>query len=379
MRLTSLKQQSLAISLVLFFLASTFFMSQRSFSAAQSETNDNIELSQPLTLRWEYLSDNTINLTPATDGERIYLPLSAGTLVSLSVYDGQLIWKMDIGGELSSSPIADERMVYVASETRLEPSKLPRATGAVRALGREGGITQWMRTLPLPIRGALAMNQTTLFGGASDGRVYALRKKTGEILWIAQLYVSINSELAVIGSRVYLGSEDGSLYSIDQATGKTIWRYRTRDIVRGRVAAADGLIFFGSADGYVYAVEENTGRLRWRARTGAAVQTVAVAGNGLLAASLDNFVYRFSLAKGDRLWKHQLEGRLPAQPLTAQDGALFIPLSSSTGIVLDFHDGKQLNLLPLGEEAGIAAAPIRAGKTVLVTTRYGLRAFSRPD
>lgn len=377
MRLTSRKQKYWATCLGLFFLALTYDTGRPS-TAGQKEAHDQIELAQPLTLRWEYLSDHTINLTPTTDGQRIYLPLSEGTMVSLSANDGQLGWKVEIGGELSSSPIADERMVYVASETRLEPSKAPRATGAVRALGREGGITQWMRTLPLPIRGALAMNQTTLFGGASDGRVYALRKKTGDILWIAQLYASINSELAVIGSRLYLGTEEGSIYSIDQATGKTFWRYRTRGAVHGRVAAAEGLIFFGSADGYVYAVDENAGRLRWRARTGAAVQTVTVAGNGLLAASLDNFVYRFSLSKGDRLWKHQLEGRLPAQPLTANDGALFIPLSSSTGIVLDLHEGKQINLLPLGEEAGIAAAPITVGKTLFVTTRHGLRAFARP-
>ena len=42
-----------------------------------------IALSQPLTIRWQYQSDRTVNLTPATDGERIYLPLAEGMLVSL--------------------------------------------------------------------------------------------------------------------------------------------------------------------------------------------------------------------------------------------------------------------------------------------------------
>jgi hypothetical protein len=73
-----------------------------------------------------------------------------------------------------------------------------------------------------------------------------------------------------------------------------------------------------------------------------------------------------------------MAGRLPAQPLTAADGALFIPLSSDAGIVLDLRDGKQLNLLPLGEDASIAASPIVAGKIIFVTTRHGLLAFSRP-
>ncbi|MDX6692445.1 MAG: eukaryotic-like serine/threonine-protein kinase [Blastocatellia bacterium] len=365
---------------LLFFLLLLVQASSSSLpSRLQAEAANQIELSQPLTLRWEFRSEDTINLTPATDGVRIYLPLSAGSLVSLRVDDGQLIWKMDIGGDLSSSPIADEQAVYVASEARLDESKTPRATGALRALGREGGITQWMRTLPKPVRGALAMNQNTLFGGASDGRVYAIKKSSGEVLWLAQFPAALNSQPTVIGSRLYLGSEDGTLFALDQGTGKTLWRYRTRGAIKGSVAAAEGMLFFGSADGYVYAVNESNGRLRWRTRTGAAVQAVAIARNVLLATSLDNFVYCLSLPKGARLWKHQLAGRIPSQPLTANDGALFIPLSGEAGVVLDLRDGKQINLIPLGEEASVAASPIAAGKLLFVTTRHGLLAFSRPN
>ena len=348
-------------------------------ASLRRQANQQAELSQPLTLRWEYSSDETINLTPATDGERIYLPLAEGYLVSLNAADGQLNWKMDIGGELSSSPIADERAVYVASETRLTGnSKTPQATGALRALGRAGGITQWMRTLPMPIRGAMAINQTTLFGGASDGRVYAVRKRTGEMLWLTQFPTSFNSHLTAVGTRLYLGGVEGSLFALDQVTGKTLWRYRTRGAVSGPVAVADGLVFFGSADGYIYAVNESTGRLRWRTRTGAGVQTVAIAGSGLLATSLDNFVYYLSLSRGVRHWKQQLAGRLPAQPLTTTDDALFIPLSSDAAVVLGLRDGKQVNVLPLGEDASIAASPIMVGKVIFVTTRHGLLAFSRP-
>lgn len=375
---TSQKHRLWAIKLLILLLALATVPQRNPSASIQTDIANQAELSQPLTLRWEYISDETINLTPATDGERIYLPLSEGTLVSLSAVDGQLIWKMDIGGELSSSPIADDRAVFVASETQLESSKMPQATGALRALGREGGITQWMRTLPMPIRGALAMNETTLFGGASDGRVYAIRKRTGEVLWIAQFTTSFDSQPAVAGSKLYLGGVDGTLFALDHTTGKTLWRYRTRGPIRGRVAIAGDMVFFGSADGYVYAVNESNGRLRWRTRTGAAVQTVAIANSGLLATSLDNFVYYFSLTRGTRLWKQQLAGRIPAQPLTATDGALFIPLSGDAGVVLSLRDGKQLNLLPLGEDASIAASPIMAGKVVFVTTRHGLRAFSRP-
>lgn len=339
-----------------------------------------IKLSQPLTVQWRYLSEQTINLTPATDGERIYLPMAAGAIVSLRAANGQLLWKTETGGELTASPVADERGVYLASESLgATAGAKDTTTGALRAIARESGVTLWLRTLPMPLQTALAINQETIFGGARDGQVYAIRKRDGEILWNRQVNTPPSSRLSLIGTRLYLGGEDGKLYALDQKTGKTLWRYQTRGAVRGSATVGDGLVYFGSADGYVYALRETDGRLRWRARTGAGVQSVQSIGRGLLVASLDNFVYFLSAARGDRLWKRQLEGRLTAEPLATFDGALFTPLSGDSAVVLDLKNGKPLNSLPLGEDSNTAASPIIAGNVLLMTTRHGLVAFSHPQ
>lgn len=367
------------IKIIILLIALTYFPFSYSYAQTDSEADTQIALSQPLTVKWLYDSDLTVNLTPATDGNRIYLPLATGLIVSLRAADGQLLWKADLGGELSSSPIADDRSVYIASETIGDQGPVPRANGALRALGQEGGITQWMRTLPMPIRGALIANDVNLFGGSTDGRVYAIRKKTGDISWIMQHSASFASHPIISGPNLYIGSNDGFLFSLNQNTGKTNWRYRTRGAIRGQAVVVDGVVYFGSADGYVYAVREIDGRLKWRRRTGAGVQTVGFAQNGLLVASLDNFVYLLSFREGDSLWKRQLAGRIAAEPLIMSDGVLFTPLSSSTGVVLDLRDGKQLNSLPIGEDNSMAASPIVAGKILFVTTRHGLLAFSRPS
>jgi outer membrane protein assembly factor BamB len=346
--------------------------------ATDSKANGQVALSQPLTLRWQYTTDLTVNLTPATDGARIYLPLAAGTLVSLRAVDGQMFWRAEVGGELSASPVADELGVYIASETGMVQGAAPRAAGALRALGRESGVTLWMHTLPFPLRGALAMNEQTLFGGASDGRVYAVSKKSGEVAWMKQFSAPFLSIPTVSGQHLLLGSDDGTLICLDQKTGEQLWRYRTRGAVRGRPSVHQGVVYFGSADGYVYAVDETSGRFRWRTRTGAGVQAVTGTDGGLLVASLDNFVYFLSLAKGDRLWKRQLAGRIAAQPLAAADGALFTPLSGNAGVILDLRDGKQLNTIQTGEDNNTAASPIAVNDVLFVTTRQGLLAFSRP-
>ncbi len=341
--------------------------------------SDYIRLSQPLTVQWRYLSELTIDLTPATDGQRIYLPLAAGAIISLDSSTGQLVWRTETGGELTAAPVADPRGVYVSSESKGVTEGSAASTGSLRAIARESGVTLWLRPTPKPFQGALALNNDTIFGGTSDGKVFAVRKSDGEIRWQRQVEAPLASRLTLVGSRLYIGGEGGFLYALDQTTGKTLWRYQTRGAVRGSVAVGDGYVFVGSADGFVYALREADGDLRWRARTGAGVQSVLSISNGILVASLDNFVYYLSASRGNRLWKRRLDGRLTAEPLATFEGALFTPLSGDNGIVLDLKNGKQLNSLPVGEDSNMAAAPIIAGKVLLITTRHGLLAFSHPQ
>jgi outer membrane protein assembly factor BamB len=337
-----------------------------------------LDLSQPLTIGWRYDSNLTLNLSPAFDDQRVYLPLAGGTIVSLMGASGQLNWRSEMGGELSASPVADQHAVYVASETGKVETGARRATGALRALGRDGGVTQWMRTLAMPLRGALTLANGKLFGGGSDGKLYAFESRNGRESWSYDYGAPFNSQPVVSGSRVYIGSEDGNLLALDEETGKLIWRYRTKGAVRGPVANGNEIVYFGSGDGYVYAVNANNGRLLWRKRTGAGVQAVVRTSDELLVASLDNFVYKFSL-RGARSWKRRLPGRISSQPLVTHSAALFMPLSGSAGVVLELKQGRQVNLLPTGEEIATSASPVAVGEVVLLTTEHGLLAFTQPS
>jgi outer membrane protein assembly factor BamB len=351
--------------------------SQKQKSAAGTKPDEHAFLSQPLTVGWRYNSDLTLNLTPAFDQDRVYLPLAGGIIVSLKAGDGTLNWRSEFGGELSASPAADARSVYVASETGKPESGVRRATGALRALGKEGGVTQWMRTLAMPLQGSLTLADGKLFGGGRDGKLYAFDSNTGEVRWSFEYSAPFNSQPVISGARVYAGSEDGNLIALDEQTGKLLWRYKTRGPVRGPAAISNGVLYFGSADNYLYAVNTTDGGLLWRKRTGAGVEAVVRAGEDLLVASLDNYVYKFSL-RGKRLWKRQMPGRISAQPLITELEALFTPLSSSAGVVLQLRDGRQVNSLPVGEEITTSASPIAVGRIVLLTTEHGLLAFSQP-
>ena len=346
-------------------------------SAPRYHPPDLIALSQPLTVKWRYQSDQTSNHTPASDKTTVFLPLADGTLVALNAADGKLIWKAEAGGEFSAAPATDDRIVYAATQySKPQPGHVQ---GALRALSKTTGVTLWMRTLPAPLAGGLAAGEKAIFAGSSDGRVYAFDKHTGLTLWINQYSEGFSNEPSLAGHIVYLGTDAGGLLALDQATGQLAWQYQTHGAIHGSIAVSNGIAYFGSGDGYVYAFNEMRSKLLWRRRTGASVQAVVMVDNGLLAASLDNFVYFLSLKGGALVWRRQLPGRISARPVTASDGALFTPLSTDSAIVLSLRDGKPANTLSLGEENSSSAAPIAIENMVLITTSHGLLAFAAPQ
>src|SRR5215510_4214145 len=95
---SSLAKQLSRVSLAILLILTGFTISLPSTTGKQNQ----IALSQPLTIKWRYDSNQTSNLTPAADGSLIYLPLVDGTLVSLNAADGKLAWKAEVGGNFSA-------------------------------------------------------------------------------------------------------------------------------------------------------------------------------------------------------------------------------------------------------------------------------------
>ena len=337
-------------------------------------------LSKPIYVKWHYKTGAVTNLTPAVDGEKAYLPLSDGSLVSVRLADGGLAWKSDLGGAISASPVADSKSVYVASESLPSPkSKYPQATGVLRALGRQSGLTSWMRTLPSPVRGIINFNAQSLFVSSADGRLYAIKKETGEIKWVKYNSSSFSFLHSLLGEVLYTSDAAGDIIAIEQDTGMTLWRYRTRRALRAPVAVFDNLILSGTSDGYVFAIDRLTGRQKWRVRTGAAVQSVLAADKCILATSLDNFIYCLSPQNGTKLWKRQLAGRVAAPPLVLDNSVLLAPLVGDECVVLNLEDGKKTNSIYVGEDNNTEASPIFTAGTLLLTTREGLLAYSNKE
>jgi outer membrane protein assembly factor BamB len=337
-----------------------------------------VDLSQPLALRWKYVFDNLDTTSPTSEESRVYVPKSDGTIVSLNSLDGQMIWKSEIGGVFSATPIADERGVYVASQTGVR-GQTGQIDGNIRLLAGASGVTLWSKVLHSPLSGSLALDKTNLYGLGRDGRVYAIKPESGETTWTTLPTSNPYIELMVTESEIFILDTSGTISSLNKLTGALLWRYQTQHTSAGHLSQINDFVYFGSAVGMIYAVNKNTGQMLWKTRVGVGVQLLKATEYGLVVASLDNFIYCFSLKRGRRMWKHLLTGKVAAPLLVEGDGVLLTLLSSNTSVVLNARNGKQINSIQLGEDNSSSASPILCGGFLCFMTKHGVMAFGRPN
>jgi outer membrane protein assembly factor BamB len=351
-----------------------------SLSAGKQSCAQTFSLARPFILKWNYRSEILTTLSPVYDGESVYLPLSDGTLISLRMRDGQLLWKADIGGDFSTSPTVVGQVVYAITRTKRfdEADHLDDLPVILRAISRTSGVTLWTRRLAHSSRVKIIFNDHSSFATVVDDRIYAFDQETGEEKWTVQLPSHFFTQIKAFGTNLYLSTRDGYLFALDQETGRTLWRYRTRDEVAALVASRDGILYLGTAGGYVCALREAGGKLSalWRKHAGTRVQTISYAGDGLLVTTQDNFALFFEPRNGRRLWKRLMPARLSEQPLVDSDSALFAPLGEESCVVLSLRDGRQVNTISLGKDNSILGSPTSSGEFLFIPTRSGLMAFA---
>jgi outer membrane protein assembly factor BamB len=339
--------------------------------------------SRPLVVAWNFESKTLTGLAPVEIGGVLITPLTAGVVLAVAADDGELLWKAELGGELSCSPAADLNAVFVASEETPAaggPAGSQGPRGVLRALSRANGITLWSKSLPTPLR-SLLLHRGTIYGVGDGGRFYALRSEGGGVLWETKLPSTPQGGFAHSNGKIFIATKDGGLIAVDGATGRTLWDYRTQKAMAGLFAVDGDRVYLGTAGGYVHALEEVNGQLRlsWSRRAGTAVQGVSLAPGGLLVTSLDNFAYFLEPRRGRRVWKRQLPGRVLPQVITDARNALLTPLGGEACIALSLKDGRLVNTLPVGKDNGIVAPPLLTDSNVIVPTRNGLLAFAPPE
>lgn len=243
------------------------------------------------------------------DGKQVFA-VAEGPWLWAADLDGKEQWRFRLADSETFQPVADEALVYLASES-----------GRVIALDRGTGHPQWMLKFKEEVVAApLLVNDRIYVLAREDGRgegfqLFSIAKASGEaLLESAPLFdkgLSKDSfSLAASESQNLLLAGRGiDLYGLELKTLKNSWKVKLEKPVAGSPVIADDRIYLGSPEGVVTALS-STGEVRWKTALDAKILAgpVYIPQYKRLAVFLEGkIVQLIDTKKGEKLWRFNTE------------------------------------------------------------------------
>jgi len=164
-----------------------------------------------------------------------------------------LKWKYETGGEVKSTPVVSNGIVYVGSDDH-----------KVYALNAANGKQLWNFTTNGPISSTPAVGNGSVYIGSTD--LYAINSTTGRQIWNFTPDFPVDySELAITNGIIYF--QAGKTYALNASDGSLIWAFSPFDNLDRKSwfspAVANGVVYSGFIDGNIYALNATTGSQIW--------------------------------------------------------------------------------------------------------------------
>ena len=216
-------------------------------------------------------------------GDAVYFATERGRVVAIDLERGEELWRTDVRGAATSTPVAHRGSVLVTT-VRDTLYRIERASGRIAARA----------ALPATVSAAPALVADTLYLPLQTGDLVAYQLPDLEELWRAPFGAPILAA-PVVG-------QDGSLYVLNRSA--ELWRVRLGARAGEKLASLDG----------------------------AARASLAVTRDRLLVGRLDGKLFLLDM-DGRVVWERDFEDSIVA-PVTVADGALYVPLLRGTIVKL---------------------------------------------
>ncbi|HEY0427859.1 MAG TPA: PQQ-binding-like beta-propeller repeat protein [Pyrinomonadaceae bacterium] len=367
-------KSALALFLILVFLCVSI--------EGENLSQKNISLEQPLKPCWSFESDKLLQPYIASDNDKVFLPFFSGNVSAVNISDGKFLWNADLGGEIVSKIVSDEKNIYVLTSTssRDEESEQAEAKSAkntsLRAIDINSGLAIWKRDFKFEILNTLKQASTIVLT-TRDGLIYGLEKQEGKILWENDFKqeisgASISDEAA---DTIVIETTNGKILSTSGTDGKLDKTYNTENSQTSSFLLNKEAFIWGDRKGSLYDSNVQTGDIDWKRKFGGEITNISQTNTGLLITSMDNFIYMLNKTSGKIIWKRRLAARVTEKPFIKENIAVVYGLGESTAMIIELKKGRVVNSISLSDANSFMGGVIYSGELLIFPTLRGLYAF----
>jgi outer membrane protein assembly factor BamB len=309
---------------------------------------------------------------PQLDGDDVFAA-GGSRVVRIAVANGNTIWKIDAGSELSAGAGAGQGLVLVGN-----------SKGELLALDRTSGKERWKTALSSEVTGQMLVVGDSVMARTGDGRVQGLAVADGSRKWLytrtlPALSLRGSGGMAVRDDVLYVGFPGGKLVALNAANGAQLWEAavaqphgateleRVADVM-GNPVVDEHQVCAVAYQGRVACFDRRNGELLW-ARDTSSNSGLAMDERNVYVTDDKDAVTAYDKSSGRAGWRQdKLAHREVTAPLAL--GA-WVVVADGEGYVhvLSAEDGSFVARAKV--DSGVHVAPVDIGPGFAVQTAKG--------
>ena len=295
---------------------------------------------------WSHKISSHVIGTPISFGDRILYADTGGTIRAIDIVAGEILWSAELGGQIVSNLIADERYVYALS-TPTMGSETGTNTARLRSLNPESGIT--INSITIPSNGPFRIGRVTdgivIFD--STFMIWSVADGLESIKWMRRLEETIVGDPRFSNEGIIFVSKDNRIVVISAGDGKNLDRRDSKNAPSAAIILDAAVAVVGDRRGYLKRFQFGREAPTWSFKTGGSIAHIINSGDRLIVSSFDNFVYMISSSSGQVVWRRRLDGRLRFRPVV-NDDAIYLSVNGLAAIdIVSVDSGKTINRIEL--------------------------------
>ncbi len=204
---------------------------------------------------------------PVTSNDDMLFVVSGMSLYGISKLDGQIQWDLRMPGQPATSPIADNREMYLGF---MDGSMYAFDLKRVGELYAKSMLPRWShltvlwryktsQTISVP-----AVPGARLVAFASrNGSLYSVTKEDRTLKFQFQTNTTLSAPFVRWKNNLLLASEDFNVYSLDMANGRYNWQFSSGMMIRKTPVVIGDELYLTPERGGMFKISPETGKQIW--------------------------------------------------------------------------------------------------------------------
>lgn len=337
----------------------------------------------PFTKCWEVKIDNLVPNLVASDNDTLYL--TSQEKIETVSEKGYILWTQSFPNEnILKIFLTHDFLVVVSENNKVEDNNSSQRINVSRIGTKTGLILQKKENIVINNNNEMVLK---------DGKLLFIFGKELFLLNIDNFDIEqrklpleySNSEIKLTSELIFSETENEIIFSLlnkKEPLEISLGKFKKPiPKIKTLIPFQDNLIFtdkFGSIGFF----NQTNRKVIWKQKLGGEINQIEMFENSIYAVSNDNFIYKFSIFTGEKIWKKKLLGRSQFNLITDLENGLtklksigVINIGEQSMNIIESGSGRPINQIEIEKDEYFVGKPYIINGKILLLTNFSILGY----